>query len=274
MVQSACYYQEHTANGGTGHYRRRDVVFTATQYNSVGDVVATGQNTDFFDERWDGDSCEFTFGSTSGAPSPPSLIGTTQISTTVLGGVPPADHTRTQTFSFYKFYDTPSEYLLWEEVRVTSYTESYVDFPTEIKAEMQVAFDALVFPDDASTGFSAIASLDYNATFERVTLQKFRHRWDITTHEGAWFKVTWDVAFYPEGGGAAQPFLLDQTWEWTGPSGGPPAGSEDSWKSPWFITDAPPEEGEYRIVNIRYSGYRSTKFGTPVKVTGNAEDYT
>lgn len=101
-----------------------------------------------------------------------------------------------------------------------------------------------------------------------------RYRWDITDHTGAWFKITWDVAFYPAGGGPAIQVEGDLTWEWTGVAGGPTPSTEDDWKSDWYYFGVPPEEGELKVVNIRYSHFRSTKIGTPIKVTGDAEDYT
>jgi hypothetical protein len=101
-----------------------------------------------------------------------------------------------------------------------------------------------------------------------------RYRWDITAHTGAWFKITWDVAFYPADGSPAVQVETDLTWEWTGTAGGPTPGTEDDWKSGWYYFGIPPEEGELKIVNIRYSHFRSTKIGTPVSVTGDSEDYT
>jgi len=107
-----------------------------------------------------------------------------------------------------------------------------------------------------------------------LTVDLLRFKWNITAHTGAWYKITWDYAFYPSAGGPAIPISRDETWEWTGPAGGPPLGSEDSWKSDYFYFPIPDDAGVIKIVNIRYSGWRSTKIGIPIEVTGDAEDYT
>lgn len=106
-----------------------------------------------------------------------------------------------------------------------------------------------------------------------LTVDLVRFKWDITHHVGGWYKVTWDFAFYPTAGGPAVPMAVDQTWEWTGAPGGPPPGSEDSWKSDWIYFPHPTAEGQVKIVNIRFSAFRSTKLGELVNVTGDAEDY-
>jgi len=281
LNQNSCFYFEiNDVNGGSGRMRRTYFNNTDTIYNSAGDIVDTGSLILYFDKRWNGTDCEETYAILQNdQPTTPSLFGTHLVITTNEAGVPPADYTKTVTRKYYKFWGTASEYLLYEDVDITQYLDFYAngvpDFPNEIRGEMQAGFDALVFPDDATTGFAAISAYSWRDDFvPDVTLQKARYRWDITTHTGSWFKITWDVAFYPRGGGAAQPFLLDQTWEWTGAAGGPPSGSEDSWKSDWYDLEPPEDLGEHKIVNIRYSGYRSTKIGTPINVTGIAEDYT
>lgn len=152
--------------------------------------------------------------------------------------------------------------------------------------------------DSARTnGFAAVAgeSTDYWSMFTKGTqsyvrrihsdpgngfpqyigfVDLVRYRWDITDHIGAWFKITWDVAFYPADGSPAIPVEADLTWEWTGISGGPTPSTEDDWKSDWYYFGIPDEEGEMKVVNIRYSHFRSSKIGNPVNITGDAEDYT
>jgi hypothetical protein len=100
----------------------------------------------------------------------------------------------------------------------------------------------------------------------------FRFKWVIPdTWTGSHFKITWDIATYPTDPDAEISYIQDLTWEWTGP--GDPE-DEDSWKSGWYEIDPPGEPGERKIVNVRYSCYRSPKFGNKPQITGDAEDIT
>ena len=104
-----------------------------------------------------------------------------------------------------------------------------------------------------------------------VSMHAVRFRFVIPSEfTGAYFKVTWDVAFFPTGGGAASAILENQTWEWTGP-GDPEV--EDSWVSEWFDLDPPSEEGAARVVNIRYECYRTPQFGNKPQITGEGVDF-
>lgn len=104
---------------------------------------------------------------------------------------------------------------------------------------------------------------------------KSRFRWVIPdTHPGSYFKITWDVVFFPEGYDTEDPespqpevVAADQTWTWVGP--GDPE-DEDSWKSDWYELAPPESSGQVRVVNIRFECYRSTKFGVKPQVTGEA----
>jgi hypothetical protein len=90
-----------------------------------------------------------------------------------------------------------------------------------------------------------------------------RFKWVIPdTWTGSYFKITWDVVFFPADESTPTILLTDQTWEWTGP--GP------TWDSGWYTLDPPEEPGEVRVVNVRYECYRSTAFGGKPQVTGEA----
>jgi hypothetical protein len=84
---------------------------------------------------------------------------------------------------------------------------------------------------------------------------------------GEWFKVTFDVVFFPETGDP-EVIALDVTREWTGPGSGEP--DDASWKIGLpYVLETPDEDGEVRIVNVRFACYRSP-VGPVVQVTGEA----
>ena len=91
------------------------------------------------------------------------------------------------------------------------------------------------------------------------------------THEGSYFKITWDVADFPDDV-AIDPsyFSENNTVEWTGPGIG--ASDDASWLTPWNEIDPPTEPGERRVVNVRFIGYHGTKYGSKPEVTGEAFD--
>ena len=108
--------------------------------------------------------------------------------------------------------------------------------------------------------------------FRPITKAQYRwvipKTWSIYTSDpftGTYFKICWDIAFQPPEG---DPSIIseDEVWEWTGP--GDPE-NDDSWISPWFNLDAPPEDGMSFVANIRFECYRS-KFGTKPQVMGEA----
>lgn len=103
-----------------------------------------------------------------------------------------------------------------------------------------------------------------------------RYRWIIPdTWPGSYFKLTWDLVFFPEGydpedPGSPQPSPVESnTWTWPGP--GDPE-DEDSWKSGWYENPIPSEPGENRVVNLRFECYKSAKFGVKPQVAGEAVD--
>jgi len=107
-----------------------------------------------------------------------------------------------------------------------------------------------------------------------------RYRWRIPdSFEGKWFKITWDEVFFPEdydenNPDSPQPSAVnrDLTVEWTGP--GDPT-KTDSWiVGDWHVMNPPPENGETRVVNVRYQCYRSPNFGNKPQVTGESFDLT
>ena len=117
-------------------------------------------------------------------------------------------------------------------------------------------FDFIIPPDAAWTGMSCASSRDLWVARESG------FRWDITGHTGEWFKITWDVVFFPDVGDPVS-VLTDETWEWTG----------GDMLSDWYEIPVPTTPGESRVVNIRYSCYRSP-YGTPVETTGEGVDLT
>ena len=155
--------------------------------------------------------------------------------------------------------------------------------------------DTLVFSDPVSESelladIRATAnSKTYGATFENYSILSItsfcdcvgsstpasakcafgRNRWVVPdTWEGSYFKITWDVVFFPEGGDPVA-VSTDNTWEWAGP--GDPE-DPDSWKSGWYEIPAPVQLGENRIVNIRFLCYKSTMLGVKPQITGEAVD--
>ena len=106
-----------------------------------------------------------------------------------------------------------------------------------------------------------------------VTVIASRFKWIIpNTWTGSYFKITWDVVFFPDGydpedAESPQPEVVaaDQTWTWTGP--GDPEDA-DTWKSGWHELPPPTEPGEVRVVNVRFECYRPTRFGIKPQTTG------
>lgn len=104
-----------------------------------------------------------------------------------------------------------------------------------------------------------------------------RFRWVIPSeHPGSYFKITWDVLFFPneydpEDPESPQPEIVaaNQTWEWTGP--GDPEEPE-TWKSPWIDLVPTAESGVVKVVNVRYECYTSSKFGNRPQTLGEFYD--
>jgi hypothetical protein len=104
---------------------------------------------------------------------------------------------------------------------------------------------------------------------DRIDLVKTRVRFRIpTTHTGSYFKITYDIAEFPEDGDPS--FISqDNVIEWTGPGTGEQ--SDPSWLAgDWVEIDPPEVPGQRRIVNIRYTCYAGTKFGVRPQVEGES----
>ena len=160
----------------------------------------------------------------------------------------------------------------------TTYTKYYEETPYSYAQTRTITYSApaefgeLEFADQVK-GAECIA--EYEKILNPYGFRrKTRFKWVVPdTWEGSYFKISWDIAFFPEGydaedPGSPQPELVNSgTWEWTGP-GNPE--DEDSWKSGWYEIDPPEEPGETRIVNVRYECYRSTRLGIKPQITGEA----
>lgn len=91
------------------------------------------------------------------------------------------------------------------------------------------------------------------------------------THTGTWFLATWDLVFFPADGSTPEVVAADQTDEWTGPGTGDQ--DDPSWEFPggWHEIPLPTEEGETRVVNLRYACYRGP-YGYRPQTTGEGYD--
>lgn len=123
-----------------------------------------------------------------------------------------------------------------------------------------------------------------------TTLTKSRYRWKIpASWTGTYFKITWDIVFFPDGWDATiddpdyvppdplpdppppipqipdpdatPPSFIseDLTYEWTG----------GDRTSGWYEIDVPTEEGESKVMNVRFLCYRSP-YGSKPQTTGDA----
>lgn len=129
----------------------------------------------------------------------------------------------------------------------------------------------------------------------QVSIIKTRYRFRVSiSHEGNYYKITWDVVFFPRGWDTlpATPerpkpsfFQEDLTVEWHGP--GTPIPNPDydddgeitnqaaidaaleTWMTPWRDLPVPETEGRLELRNIRYICYNSP-YGTLPQTTGEA----
>lgn len=102
---------------------------------------------------------------------------------------------------------------------------------------------------------------------------QYRFKWKIPdTFRGRWFKVTYDLVFYPEGSADAEVIAEDEVDEWTGP--GDPEDPE-TWMFPsdYVVLSNPLDvhgverNGQVHVRNIRFQCYRGP-FGEKPQVTG------
>ena len=166
------------------------------------------------------------------------------------------------------------------------YTTTYVDIitPEESQAAAYAAMLAALDWNNAQMrkGDDCAAlrdNLPWNPWLSQSLAVTFvRYRWRIPdSFKGKWFKITWDEVFFPmdfeEGNpDSPQPSAVnrDMTVEWEGPGD---QTKPDSWiAGDWHVVNPPPEDGETRVVNVRYQCYRSPKFGNKPQVTGESFD--
>lgn len=131
-----------------------------------------------------------------------------------------------------------------------------------------------------------------------MTFSRFRFLIDAV-HKGSYFKITYDIAEFPAGwdneiddpdyvppdvepeGGfppvpqipdpdAPSPSFVseDNVVEWSGPGTG--SRLDPSWFTPWVEIKPPDVPGQRRVVNIRYTCYRGTKYGVKPQTIGEA----
>lgn len=125
------------------------------------------------------------------------------------------------------------------------------------------------FPEDWEACEFFLRSVD---TFGAISgLRKIRFRFRIPhTHTGSKFYITYDIAEFPENAEVDPSFVSqDNVIEWTGLGTG--GQNDPSWLAgDWIEIDPPEVSGERRIVNIRYTCYAGTRFGSKPQVMGEA----
>jgi hypothetical protein len=107
-------------------------------------------------------------------------------------------------------------------------------------------------------------------TSASATVRSARFRFRIPdTHTGSYFKITYDIAEFPDDE-EVDPFFVsqDNVVEWAGPGTGDI--DDPSWLTDWVVIDPPYDPGERRVVNIRYTCYSGTKYGSKPQVMGEA----
>lgn len=157
----------------------------------------------------------------------------------------------------------------------------------DLIAEADANLAAAVWSSESISPFApkAIFELDWPVIADRVwppcgddnfegingveaSKRRIRFRFRIpTSHGGSKFYITYDIAEFPEDG---DPSLVsqDNVVEWTGPGTG--SSSDPSWLTPWVEIDPPTDPGERRIVNIRFTCYSGTRYGSKPQVMGEA----
>ncbi|MEI6606592.1 MAG: hypothetical protein WCP35_14890 [Verrucomicrobiota bacterium] len=114
-------------------------------------------------------------------------------------------------------------------------------------------------------------------SFACLLVQFVRYRWKIPTDfTGSYFKITWDVVFFPKGykaddSNSPSPSAInrDLTVTWKGP--GDPDDPQSWLASDWRAMNPPAQPGETRLVNVRFECYHSP-YGNKPQVTGEAVD--
>lgn len=190
-------------------------------------------------------------------------------------GTPGGIFTKTRTGTLIPGSLGPGRY--GNSTEVTTWSNP-VDYVTELTDQAALILASLAWisgDEPSSVVFQWLGgeTIEHGPAYRGVFVLS-RFRWVVpNSWPGIYYKVTWDVIEEPNGWDDPSPtvfrsfFLVDQTWEWTGP--GDP-GDADSWKSPWTELPIPEVPGSRRIVNIRFECWKSTKLGNKPQVIGEA----
>jgi hypothetical protein len=88
-----------------------------------------------------------------------------------------------------------------------------------------------------------------------------------TPFKGSKLTITYDIAEFPDDGDPSF-FSQDNVIEWIGPGVGDQF--DPSWITDSIQIDPPEVPGQRRVVNIRWTSYTGTKFGSKPRVMGEA----
>ncbi len=118
---------------------------------------------------------------------------------------------------------------------------------------------------NAKTDFTGVGG---SCGYQTAAMKFARYRWKAAmnpesggTEPYAYYKITWDVVFFPAATpDEGIPVSTDLVWE----SGG------SSEYSEFYEFEPTEEEGESRVVNVRYSCYQGTIYGVKPQATGEA----
>jgi hypothetical protein len=153
------------------------------------------------------------------------------------------------------------------EIAGGSYRYRTIEYLNEITIEE--IDDEVAAMDWSVTTFTGVSARRFNGSAPSTNIYRIiRFRFRIpTSHTGSKFYITYDIAEFPEDGDPS--FVSeDNVVEWTGPGTG--SSSDPSWLTPWVEIDPPEVPGERRVVNIRYTCYSGTKYGSKPQVIGEA----
>lgn len=149
---------------------------------------------------------------------------------------------------------------------------------TDIEAAILLKFDAIGWGDpytyaaSHSRTHTAVSSLyPGEEIIQSITKTKLRFRFRIpSSHEGNYFKITYDIAEFPTDPLVDPSFVSEDTVvEWTGP-GDLEDPDAASWFTDWIEIDPPETEGERRVVNPRFTCYHGAKYGTKPQTFGES----
>jgi hypothetical protein len=102
-----------------------------------------------------------------------------------------------------------------------------------------------------------------------------RWRWQVplnsvfpTPKRYKYYKITWDVVFFPADEDE-DPVVESEDNVWENELDSDDL-SDTGFSSPWYELAPPEEEGERRVVNVRYSCYRETPYGSKPQIIGES----